>query len=145
VREEMQDSTLSREPGVPPAGGSGDAPAPPAASSMVMKGPSLMKMLDAVEAPDYSSQPAKDLKKPIHAAITELDEEISTAHEQIADQARSRGPSHTRSLSPSLARSHARARRALSRPLRRRDASLRLGAHRRRLSCDHHDEGVSHP
>lgn len=143
----MQDSTLSREPGVPPAGGSGDAPAPPAASSMVMKGPSLMKMLDAVEAPDYSSQPAKDLKKPIHAAITELDEEISTAHEQIADQARSRGPSHTRSLSPSpsLARSHARARRALSRPLRRRDASLRLGAHRRRLSCDPHDEGVSHP
>ena len=144
----MQDSTLSREPSVPPAGGSGDAPAPPAASSMVMKGPSLMKMLDAVEAPDYSSQPAKDLKKPIHAAITELDEEISTAHEQIADQARSRGPSHTRSLSPSpsLARSHARARRrALSRPLRRRDASLRLGAHRRRLSCDHHDEGVSHP
>jgi len=87
VREEMQDSTLSREPSVPPAGGSGDAPAPPAASSMVMKGPSLMKMLDAVEAPDYSSQPAKDLKKPIHAAITELDEEISTAHEQIADQA----------------------------------------------------------
>jgi len=46
-----------------------------------------MRMLDAVETPDYLRLSAKDLKKPIHAAITELDDEIATAHENIADQA----------------------------------------------------------
>eukprot|EP00967_Tisochrysis_lutea_P097542 scaffold143265_cov33-Tisochrysis_lutea.AAC.4 len=40
-------------------------------------------MLDAIEAPDFSRQSAKDLKKPIHAAITELDDEIATAHENV--------------------------------------------------------------
>jgi len=74
VREELNDA---------PAGGGGASGGAAGGGGGGSDGPSLMKMLDAVEAPDYLRQNANYLKKPIHAAITELDEEISTAHEQV--------------------------------------------------------------
>ena len=49
-------------------------------------GPSLMKMLDAPE-PDYSSQPAKNLKQPILEVINELIEELGSVSSHIAEQA----------------------------------------------------------
>ncbi len=50
-------------------------------------GPSLMKMLDAPDAPDYSRQSAKNLKGPIYESINELIEELSSVSAHIAEQA----------------------------------------------------------
>ena len=50
-------------------------------------GPSLIKMLDAPESPDYTRKPAKNLKGPIIEALNELLEELSSAPTHIAEQA----------------------------------------------------------
>ena len=50
-------------------------------------GPSLMKLLDAPDAPDYSRQPAKALKGPILEGIAEVLEELSSVSVEIAGQA----------------------------------------------------------
>jgi translation initiation factor eIF-2B subunit beta len=50
-------------------------------------GRSLREMLDAPSKVDYSRQSAKDLKKPIHASISELIDELSAVPEHIAEQA----------------------------------------------------------
>lgn len=50
-------------------------------------GPSLMKLLDAPDAPDYSRQPAKALKGPILEGINEVLEELSSVSAHIAEQA----------------------------------------------------------
>jgi hypothetical protein len=79
VREELHDAPAAGGG----AGGGGAGLAAGVGAGGGSDGPSLMRMLDAVEAPDYLRLSAKDLKKPIHAAITELDEEIATAHENV--------------------------------------------------------------
>ena len=50
-------------------------------------GPSLMRLLDAPDAPDYSRQPAKGLKGPILEGINEVIEELSSVSAHIAEQA----------------------------------------------------------
>lgn len=50
-------------------------------------GPSLMRMLDVVKAPDYSDKAAKSLKGPILEAVNELLEELTSASVHIAEQA----------------------------------------------------------
>lgn len=50
-------------------------------------GPSLLKLLDAPEATDYSARPAKWLKAPILEGVNELIEELSSVSAHIAEQA----------------------------------------------------------
>ena len=93
VREELASAELQKEAGElqkadgsgrgerTSAGGDGGPTAGPAA------GPSLMKLLDAPDAPDYSRQPAKALKGPILEGINEVLEELSSVAAHIAEQA----------------------------------------------------------
>ena len=50
-------------------------------------GPSLMKLLDAPDGPDYARQSAKALKGPILEGINEVLEELSSVNAHIAEQA----------------------------------------------------------
>ena len=93
VREELASAELQKEAGElqkadgsgrgerTSAGGDAGPTAGPAA------GPSLMKLLDAPDAPDYSRQPAKALKGPILEGINEVLEELSSVAAHIAEQA----------------------------------------------------------
>ena len=68
------------ESGVSTSAGSGDA-------QLHRSGPSLMKLLDAPDVPDYSRQPTKNLKGPIIEGIAEVMEELSSVSAHIAEQA----------------------------------------------------------
>jgi len=57
------------------------------AASLHRSGPSLMKLLDAPDAPDYSRQKAKALRAPIIEGIAEVMEELSSVSTHIAEQA----------------------------------------------------------
>ena len=50
-------------------------------------GPSLRRLMEGPFAPDYSRQPAKELRDSIHQGIQELIEELSSTNALIAEQA----------------------------------------------------------
>ena len=87
VREETQDGGKPRS--VAATDGTSDADVGGASSGLggAGSGPSLMKLLDAPDAPDYSRQQVKALKGPIIEGIAEVIDELSSVSTHIAEQA----------------------------------------------------------
>ena len=87
VRDETRDGGNKPFKAGDAAAASGGDAASGGEQTVHVAGPSLMSLLDAPEAPDYSRQSLKALKGPIIEGIAEVMEELSTVSAHIAEQA----------------------------------------------------------